>query len=111
MNYEKRTSSIQSSVELGFQDYAVKTTSQGSTAFVDATPTISGFYAECVRLVNSSRYDAYVKINEKDAFVLFAGGVLNISFDDISKVEIKSAVANKTITVEVDIFGRIDLDI
>lgn len=109
--YDKRTSELQSSIEVGFQDYDVDTVSVDDTDFVEATLDLSGFYAEFVRLLNDSIVDALIKINDKKAFTLPAGDIMQIGFDDVLKVEVKSKEAGKTTKVEVSVFGRTDLNV
>lgn len=110
MDYSKRMSQIRPSVELSFQDYAVDTVSATNAAYVEASLTLTGIYANFVRLLNDSDYDAWVKLNEEAAFTLQGGMTLCIGFDDITKVEIKSKTADTTV-VEVSVWGRTDLDV
>lgn len=109
--YNKRTSDIQSSVEIGFQDYDVDTVSKDDSAFQAATLDLSGFYAEYVRLVNKSDADALIKVNDKKEFSLLAGGIFAMGFDDITKVEVKSDEAAETTIVEVMVLGRKDINV
>lgn len=110
MEYKKRTSEIQSSVELGFQDYDVDVVTKDDSAFLAATLSLSGFYPEHIRLLNDSEVDALIKINEKEAFTLPAGDIMSIGFDNIFKVEVKSKEAAKTTIVEVMVLGRTDIN-
>lgn len=106
----KRSSDLQMIAELGFDHYTVGTKTQGSAAFAEITIVYTGFYGELVRLYNSSNYDAYVKINSLGAFTLPAGDILSIIFDNITKLEIKSASGGNDTVVEASVWGRTDVD-
>jgi len=110
LNYNYRQSEIDPTVELGFQHYEVATVTQDDSAFAEASLSLSSFYPEVVRLVNTSSYDASVKINSKGVFTVQAGSNMIFGFDNPTTIEIKSAETSQTTVVEVSVWGRTDLD-
>ena len=111
MGYSKKSSDLKAVANIGFQHYEVATKSQDDSAFDEVAVTLTGFYPEHVRLYNSSDYDAYIKLNEKGAFTLPKGSILSLSFDALTKIEIKSADAGQTTTIEASVWGRTDHNI
>ena len=110
VNYQYRTSEIRPTVEAPFQDYVVDTVSATNAAYVEASLTLTGIYANFVRLLNDSNYDALVKLNDDDAFTLQAGFTMSVAFDGITSVKITSKTAD-TAVVEVSVWGRTDIDV
>lgn len=110
VNYKYRESAIRPTVEAPFQDYVVDTVSATNAAYVEASLTLTGIYANFVRLLNDSNYDALIKLNNDDAFTLQAGFTMSVSYDGITSVKVTSKTADTTI-VEVSVWGRTDIDV
>lgn len=109
-DYKQRTRDIQSSIEIGFQDYDVDTVTKDDSGFQAATLSLGGFHADYIRLFNKSDKDALIKINDKKAFTLPAGDLMSMGFDDVTKVEVKCDETAQTTIVEIMVLGRNDID-
>lgn len=109
-NYSVKSHELTATYEAPFQNYVVRTVTQDDSAYAEVMPSHS-FHGNVIRIVNTSNYDAYVKINNKSAFTVFASTSFTIGYDNITSIMFKSKTEEQSVTLEVSIWGRNDLAI